>query len=136
MDKTFNQTPGTPGPGNGAPRASKPGIRAVCAAAALSLLGLAGCDQIDPLKRPYMWEATGVNARNIAAMAANPADLVHGRDTARRRVAMESDGVDRLWSGKALPLPTDMPGSAVGGAAGGGGGGGGGGAAPSSGGGS
>jgi type IV pilus biogenesis protein CpaD/CtpE len=96
--------------------------RILCTAAALSLLALAGCDQIDPLKRPYMWHETGVNTQNIAAMAANPADLIHGRDSARRRAAMESDGVDRLWSGKPLPLPSDTPGAATGGAAASGGG--------------
>lgn len=106
------------------------------AVAAASLLALTGCNQIDPLKRPYMWEATGVNAHNIAAMAANPADLVRGRDQARRRVIVESEGVQRLWYGKTLPLLSDTPGTA--GSSGGGGGGGasgGGGAAPPAGGG-
>jgi len=81
------------------------------AAAAVGLLGLTGCDQIDPLKRPYMWHATGANEQNIAAMAANPADLVHGRDSPQRRVVVESDGVTRLWTGRQLPLLSDTPGS-------------------------
>jgi hypothetical protein len=81
------------------------------AAAALSLLTLTGCDQIDPLKRPYMWYATGINMQNIRAMAANPTDLVHGRETPVRRAALDSDSVDRLWNGKVLPLPSDTPGS-------------------------
>jgi hypothetical protein len=89
------------------------GSRAACAAAALSLLALAGCDQIDPLKRPYMWYAAGVNTRNIGAMAANPTDLAHGRDAPIRRSALDSDSVDRLWNGKVLPLPSDTPGSTV-----------------------
>ena len=87
------------------------GSRAACAAAALSLLALAGCDQIDPLKRPYMWYASGVNTQNIRAMAANPTDLAHGRDTPTRRAGLDSDSVDRLWNGKVLPLPLDTPGS-------------------------
>jgi hypothetical protein len=91
------------------------------AAAALVLLSLTGCDQIDPLTRPFSWNPEGVNADNIAAMAANPADLDHGRDTNRRRVRVESDGVDRLWSGKPLPL---NGGSSYGGGGGGSGGGG------------
>jgi hypothetical protein len=60
-----------------------------------------------------MWHATGVNNQNIAAMAVNPADLVHGRDTAQRRVIVESDGVTRLWTGHQLPLLSDTPGSSA-----------------------
>jgi hypothetical protein len=100
------------------------GIRTSAVAAALSLLTLTGCDQIDPLKRPYMWEATGVNVQNITATAANPADMTRGRETTRRRASMDTDSVDRLWNGKTAPLQ--------GGSAGGGGGGG---AAPATGGG-
>jgi hypothetical protein len=85
--------------------------RALCAAAAVSLLCLAGCNQIDPLKRPYMWYATGVNQQNIHTMAANPTDLVHGRETTTRRSAQDADSVDRLWNGKVLALPSDTPGS-------------------------
>ncbi len=83
-------------------------------AATISLLALAGCNQLDPLKRPYMWHEAGVNAQNIATMAANPADLYHGRETARRRSVMEADGVDRLWTGRAVPLVSDTPGAAAG----------------------
>jgi hypothetical protein len=72
--------------------------------AALSLLALAGCDQIDPLKRPFMWEESGVNASNIAAMAANPTDLTRGRDTPQRRVRVESEAVEHLWNGTPKPL--------------------------------
>jgi len=73
---------------------------------ALSLPALGGCGQTDPLTRPYMWEESGVNAHNIAAMAANPADLTHGRDSPQRRVSVESDPVDHLWAGKPTPLLT------------------------------
>jgi hypothetical protein len=72
---------------------------------------LTGCDQIDPLKRPYMWQASGVNDRNIALMAANPADLVRGRDAPQRGAIVETDGVTRLWTGKQLPLLSDVPGA-------------------------
>jgi hypothetical protein len=68
------------------------------------MLALAGCDQIDPLKRPYMWHESGVNPHNIAVMAANPADLLHGRDTPKRNVVLESNSIDRLYSGKPMPL--------------------------------
>jgi hypothetical protein len=75
-----------------------------CAAATLSLLALAGCDQIDPLTRPYMWHPDNAVAHNMAAMAVNPADLVHGRETGPHRVRVESEGVERVWTGKTLPL--------------------------------
>ena len=100
-------------PGSKPPGTRTPGTRTLWAAAAISLVALTGCDQIDPLKRPYMWEASGVNEQNIAAMAANPADLVHGRDSPQRRVVFESDGVARLWTGHQLPLLSDTPGAAA-----------------------
>ena len=61
---------------------------------------------------------------NIAAMAANPADLIQGREDRVRRVRTDADAVDRVWSGKTLPLPG---GSSTAGASGGGGAAGGGG---------
>jgi type IV pilus biogenesis protein CpaD/CtpE len=76
------------------------------ALASISLLALAGCSQIDPLTRPYMWEESGVNAHNVAAMAANPADLTHGRGSPQHRVSEESDPVEHLWAGKPTPLLT------------------------------
>jgi len=97
--------------------------KTLCAAAAASLLALTGCNQIDPLKRPYMWHESGANQHNIAAMAVNPADLSHGRDTSKRQAITESDGVRRLWSGTQLPLLTSG-GSSGGGASGGASGGG------------
>jgi type IV pilus biogenesis protein CpaD/CtpE len=104
-------------------RIAKPGARTLSVLAALSLLALAGCDQIDPLSRPYMWHETGVNAQNIAAMAVNPADLVHGRNSPRRRAATDSDSVERLWAGRPVALPSDTPGASAGGTTATGGGG-------------
>jgi hypothetical protein len=75
-------------------------FRTASAAAALGLLTLAGCDTIDPLKRPYMWRESGVNAQNIAVMAANPADLTRGRDEQRHRARPDSDAVENLMNGK------------------------------------
>jgi hypothetical protein len=69
-----------------------------------------------------MWHATGINQQNIAAMAVNPTDLVHGRDSPQRRVVVESDGVTRLWTGKPLPLLSDTPGATSSGSSSSGGG--------------
>jgi hypothetical protein len=108
-----NGTPGSRTPGTRVPGTRSPGSKTLWAAAAVSMLTLTGCDQIDPLKRPYMWHATGVNEQNIAAMAANPSDLVRGRNSPQRRVVVESDGVTRLWTGKQLPLLSDTPGAST-----------------------
>ena len=72
--------------------------------AALPLLCLAGCEQIDPLTREGLWRPTGANAANLRAMVAVPGDLAQGR------AARVSDGntaaraVDRYRTGKVYPL--------------------------------
>ena len=72
-------------------------------AACLLLLGVAGCDRIDPLKKPYVWKPEQVNRSNIAAMAANPNDLVEGRGTGHhRRSSSEVFAIERVMSGKQL----------------------------------
>lgn len=85
----------------------------VRAALALSLIPIAltGCDQIDPMTRPYYWHPSEVNPLNIAAMAANPDDLRHGQHSDRRRTVQDSDAVDRIWTGKPTPLLTEEPGT-------------------------
>jgi hypothetical protein len=88
-----------------------PIVAALTAAAAVSLLALAGCNQLDPLKRPYMWTEENVNEKNIAAMAVNPGDLIHGRDSATRPARPESEAVDREWSTKPVPLSGGASGS-------------------------
>ncbi len=40
---------------------------------------LASCADLDPYRREGMWQPTGANLNNMAAMAANPADFLHGR---------------------------------------------------------
>lgn len=90
--------------------------RAACAVAALSLLALTGCDQMDPLTRPYVWVPSNVNPRNIAAMAVNPGDLVQGRESRTRRAVQESDAVDRLWTGHPAGLMNGTGGPAASGA--------------------
>ena len=81
-----------------------PIVGALTAAAAVSLLALAGCNQLDPLKRPYMWTDQNVNEKNIAAMAVNPGDLIHGQDSPARPARQDSEAVDRSWSAKPVPL--------------------------------
>ena len=86
---------------------------AVPAAALTGLLLVCGCDQIDPLKRDYIWKPADINRHNIATMAVNPNDLIRGRhDTRRRRAVNEADAVERIWSGKPMPLSTPGTGGA------------------------
>jgi uncharacterized membrane protein YgcG len=93
-------------------------VRPLFASAVLSLLTLTGCDQIDPLTRPYGWQPSQANARNIAAMAANPADLIQGRSSKARRSNLDTDAIDHIWSGKPMPLLSGGGGSGGGGSSG------------------
>ena len=82
--------------------------------AALVASGLTGCDALDPQDRPYAWHPTNANAVNIAAMAANPRDLLVGRETARGSARNGVAAVQRIWDDKPAALGG---GGAVGGAA-------------------
>ena len=69
------------------------------------LVWIAGCAETDPYQRTGSWQPTGANAINLAAMVANPADLVRGRGE-RTSIGREAGPpVDRLLSGKPTPLP-------------------------------
>jgi uncharacterized membrane protein YgcG len=48
-----------------------------------AVLSVAACQEIEPYARNDMWQPTGANAGNIAAMVANPYDLLHGRGSDR-----------------------------------------------------
>ena len=78
-------------------------VRAVFAT--LGLLCLAGCDQTDPLKRDYVWHPTDVNRTNIAAMAVNPRDLIHGHGTDNRSSILDTLAIGHITSGKPVALP-------------------------------
>jgi type IV pilus biogenesis protein CpaD/CtpE len=99
-----------------------------------SLLALAGCDSRDPYLRTDVWQPTGANAGNIAAMVANPHDLISGRGSAVQNSNEPALAVNHIWLDQPKPLSTAPGGggggggSSGGGASGGGGGGGSGGA--------
>lgn len=69
------------------------------------LLLLAGCAETDPYLRPGMWQPSGVNNINLAAMVANPNDLIRGRGNRGVYGAQATAPVARLWSGVLTPLP-------------------------------
>ena len=75
---------------------------ACCAAMLLGLLG--GCEDRDPYRRTDVWYPSGVNAGNIAAMVANPADLISGHGVQRSDGKEAVTAVDRVWQDKPKPL--------------------------------
>src|SRR3954465_14317641 len=89
--------------------------KSLASAAVLSLLAMTACSQTDPLTKPYAWHPTNVNANNIATMAVNPADLIKGRHTERRRAIGEAEGAERVWTNKPTPFVGGGGGAAAGG---------------------
>ncbi|HEY1935314.1 MAG TPA: hypothetical protein VGG99_25185 [Acetobacteraceae bacterium] len=62
------------------------------------ILCVSGCDAFDPYGRDDVWKATGANSANIAAMVANPQDLLSGRGSATTSTKTPQLAVDRVWS--------------------------------------
>lgn len=67
----------------------------------IGLLLLAGCASRDPYRRTDVWQPTGANAANLAAMVANPHDLISGRGDNRQLAKMPYRAVERIWTGTA-----------------------------------
>jgi hypothetical protein len=83
--------------------------------AALLALAACGCAADDPYRTSDLWQPTGANAGNLAAMAARPRDLVLGHGRASGGNRLEADAVERLWEGRARPLTSATGSSAAGG---------------------
>lgn len=67
---------------------------------------LQGCSETDPMINGRDWHPTGVNAMNIAAQVANPADLLHGRQsTDGADGELASAAILRLRTGHVKALP-------------------------------
>jgi type IV pilus biogenesis protein CpaD/CtpE len=101
-----------------------------------AVLVLAACQEMDPYTKSYVWQPTGANAGNIAAMVANPNDLIRGRGVVRTDSRESNAAIGHIWSDTPKPLldpggsgSTGAP-SGSGSGSGSGGGGGGGGAPP------
>lgn len=67
----------------------------------LTLLG--GCN-LAPDQRPGMWQATGVNERNIQSMLADPADYYRGRESAGTDGNSAAQAIERYRTDKVKPL--------------------------------
>jgi type IV pilus biogenesis protein CpaD/CtpE len=89
---------------------------------ALALLLLAGCEDADPYRRTDVWYPTGANAGNIAAMVANPHDLILGRGANQADARQAATAVDRVWQDRTKPLHSAAGGASPGGGAPAGGG--------------
>lgn len=68
------------------------------------LLAMGGCVDADPYNREGMWSPTGANARNIAAMAAHPRDLIRGHGEPGSDGLMAAAAVGRLQQGRPKPI--------------------------------
>lgn len=82
--------------------------------ATIGLLLLADCSGPNSYDRVGVWEPTGANAANLAAMVANPQDLIRGHGSSSTLSKDQVVAVDRIWSGSA----TSGSGGASAGAAG------------------
>jgi uncharacterized alpha-E superfamily protein len=65
---------------------------------------LAGCEALEPYQRPYSWHPTGANVANLAAMVADPHDLLHGRGAAVTDGTTAAAAIDRLHHDHVKPL--------------------------------
>ena len=70
------------------------------------MLAVAGCAQVDPYTRADMWQPSGDNDRNLAAMVDHPADLVRGHGDNTPQPQLATDAVSRLLAGTPTPLPS------------------------------
>jgi type IV pilus biogenesis protein CpaD/CtpE len=86
---------------------------------ASAVLTLAGCADLDPYHRQHVWYPTGASQANVAAMVANPEDLIRGRGNAKVDGAVAENAVTRVRQDRPKPL-LDPGGFTAGGGAGGG----------------
>jgi type IV pilus biogenesis protein CpaD/CtpE len=67
----------------------------------------AGCAMTDPYQRAGMWQPSGAVQANLAAMVANPGDLVTGHGDGQAAQYQTTGAVDRLWADQTKPLLGD-----------------------------
>ena len=91
------------------------------------VLCLAACQDMDPYTRSDTWQPTGANQGNLAAMVANPNDLIRGRGVTTVDTKDTTLAIDRVWTDQPKALLDPGGGGSSGGGGGGGSGGSGGG---------
>ncbi len=67
-------------------------------------LMLSACGSRDPYLRNDVWMPTGANAGNLAAMVANPNDLIVGRHSAVSDTRASMVAIQHIWDGQPQPL--------------------------------
>ncbi len=88
------------------------GVSKSCRPALVGLLLVSGCATTDPYLKPAQWQPVGANARNLAAMVANPNDLIRGHGDRYTVGSQAAVPVTALLAGKAAPLPSSSSESA------------------------
>ena len=83
--------------------------------AVLILAALCGCTAADPYAREGMWQPSGANSLNLAAMVSDPHDLIRGHGEAGAQPVQATTAMDRLLADKAKPLLLLTPNVAPGG---------------------
>jgi|SRR6185437_4083962 len=68
------------------------------------LLLLSACGNRDPYLRDDVWKPTGANAGNLAAMVANPNDLLVGRHSGVSDTHASTVAIQHIWDGQPQPL--------------------------------
>jgi type IV pilus biogenesis protein CpaD/CtpE len=71
----------------------------------LALLGLAGCETVDPYGRPGVWRPLGANELNFELQVARASDLTKGRGSVGADGETAAAAVDRLRRDKVKQLP-------------------------------
>lgn len=88
----------------------------------LAALLLTSCTQFDAYHRPGVWEPTGANSANLAAMVADPEDLIHGHGSATLPLSQPAvKAVQNVWKGVAASGGGGGSSGGAGGLSGGGG---------------
>lgn len=95
---------------------------ALLAATLGALATLGACAATDPYTRQGIWQPSGVNDANLAAMVVDPTELWYGRERTQGTLRTPTRAVERLWQG--TPGQGNQQRSAQAGGGGGGAGGG------------
>ncbi|GBQ93114.1 hypothetical protein AA0522_0171 [Gluconacetobacter liquefaciens NRIC 0522] len=71
-----------------------------------ALVLLAGCASLEPYRKPYAWHPVGANQANLAAMVADPHDLVRGQSEQETDAQAPVLAIERVREDKPKRLPS------------------------------